>query len=101
VSDPHPRDDARRHAVGAFLPRLSVHRPVTVLMVLAALLLLGTVAFVRLPVQLMPAGYEPSFMSIRVPYPGANPAEVEEELVLPLEGALATVRGIKELNCSA
>ena len=86
---------------GSLLPRISVTRPVTVLMILCALLLLGVVALSRLPVQLMPSGYDPAFMSIRVPYPGANPAEVEEQLVLPLEGAMSTVRGIKELNCSA
>ena len=97
-------DDGRRDDVperGSFLPRISVTRPVTVLMILSALLLLGVVALTRLPVQLMPSGYDPSFMSIRVPYPGANPAEVEEQLVLPLEGAMSTVRGIKEMNCRA
>lgn len=99
MADDRSRNDDR--TTGAFLPRLSVDRPVTVLMILAALLLLGTVAFLKLPVQLMPSGFDPAFMMLRVPYPGANPAEVEEQIVLPMEEALATVRGIKEMTCSA
>jgi len=99
--DPETGREPDRAEGGSFLPRISVTRPVTVLMILCALVLLGVVALVRLPVQLMPSGFDPAFMSIRVPYPGANPAEVEEQLVLPMEEALSTVRGIKELNCSA
>ncbi len=86
---------------GALLPRLSVTRPVTVAMVVAALIVLGVIALGRLPLQLMPAGYESSFMMVRVPYPNANPREVEEEIIRPLEDALFTVRGIQELNCRA
>ena len=70
-------------------------------MIFCALVLLGVVALRKLPVQLMPAGFDPAFMMVRVPYPGANPTEVEEEIVLPLENALYTVRGIQEVNCRA
>jgi len=85
----------------SWLPGISVNRPVTVLMILCALVLLGVVALHRLPVQLTPSGFDPAFMMVRVPYPGANPAEVEEEIVRPLETALYTVRGIQEVNCRA
>jgi HAE1 family hydrophobic/amphiphilic exporter-1 len=78
-----------------------VGRPITVLMLFCALVLLGVVALSRLPVQLTPSGFDPAFMSVRVPYPGANPAEVEEEIVRPLETALFTVRGVDEVNCRA
>ena len=83
------------------LPRISVSRPVTVLMALLAIFLLGAVAFLRLPVQLMPAGFDPAHLSIRVPYPAANPTEVEELIVLPLEEALYTIRGLQSVNCRA
>ncbi len=70
-------------------------------MILCALVLLGAVALTKLPVALTPSGFDPAFMMVRVPYDGANPAEVEEEIVLPLENALYTVRGIQEVNCRA
>jgi HAE1 family hydrophobic/amphiphilic exporter-1 len=85
----------------AWLPRISVGRPVTVLMIICALVVLGTVALLRLPLQLFPTGYDAPFMSVRVPYPAANPSEVEQKIVIPLEDALRTVRGIDELNCRA
>ena len=84
-----------------FLPRISVNRPVTVLMALLAIFLLGAVAFVRLPIQLMPAGFDPAFLSINVPYPAANPTEVEELIILPLEESLYTIRGLQSVNCRA
>ncbi len=84
-----------------FLPRISVNRPVTVLMALLAIFLLGAVAFVRLPLQLMPAGFDPAFLSIHVPYPAANPTEVEELIILPLEESLYTIRGLQSVNCRA
>jgi HAE1 family hydrophobic/amphiphilic exporter-1 len=70
-------------------------------MLLCALLVLGAVALVQLPVQLFPSGYNAPFMSVRVPYPGANPTEVEQKIINPLEDALYTVRGIQEVNCRA
>jgi len=91
----------RRDERYAWLPRISVGRPVTVLMLLCALIVLGTVALFRLPIQLFPSGYDPPFVYVRVPYPAANPTEVEQKIVLPLEDALLTVRGIQEMNCRA
>ncbi len=85
----------------SWLARISVGRPVTVLMLLCALLVVGIVALVRIPVQLFPSGYDMPFVSVRVPYPAANPTEVEQKIVLPLEDALLTVRGIDEINCRA
>ena len=79
------RKNERRYS---WLPRISVGRPVTVLMIFCALVLLGAVALRKLPVQLMPSGFDPAFMMVRVPYPAANPTEVEEEIILPLENAL-------------
>ena len=58
------RNERGRHS---WLPWISVTRPVTVLMIFCALVLLGVVALRKLPVQLMPAGFDPAFMMVRVP----------------------------------
>ena len=46
----------------ALLPRISVNRPVTVAMCLVALLLVGVVAYFRVPVKLFPSGFTPPFL---------------------------------------
>ena len=62
----------------AFLPRLSVRRPVSVFMIFCALLLVGAIACVKLPITLMPSGFDPPFLWVWVSYRYANPAEIEE-----------------------
>jgi HAE1 family hydrophobic/amphiphilic exporter-1 len=94
---PSDRDDER----GALLPRVSLNRPVTVFVLACAIVMIGAVSLIRLPIQLMPSGFDPAFMMVRVPYPGANPTEIEKSIVLPLEDAFYTVGGLRELSCRA
>ncbi len=94
-------DQPAPRGITTWLPRTSVGRPVTVVMLLIALLILGAVSLSRLPVQMMPDGFDPPFMMVFVPFPGANPSEVEDKIIKPLEDQLFTVRGIEELNCQA
>ena len=60
-----------------WLPETAYSRPVTVLMVFVALLVLGALAWVRIPIQLMPEGFEPHFLWVQVPFPNASPAETD------------------------
>jgi hydrophobic/amphiphilic exporter-1 (mainly G- bacteria), HAE1 family len=82
----------------SLLPRLSVSRPVTVTMILVALMVVGAVAYVRIPVKLMPSGFTPPFMYVRVGYPGTTPQEVEQQIARPLEELLRTVKGIDNIR---
>lgn len=86
---------------GALLPRLSLQRPVTVFVIACAILLVGVVALARLPIQLMPSGFDPAFLMVMVPYPGGNPTETEQTILLPLEDALYTVGNLKSVRCRA
>ncbi|MBI5366857.1 MAG: efflux RND transporter permease subunit, partial [Planctomycetes bacterium] len=76
-------------------------RPVTVSMVLVAALLVGAVAYARMPVQLMPAGFTPPHLGIWIPYPQANPREVEESIAHPLEEALGTLRHVRQIRTTS
>jgi len=38
----------------SFLPKFSVHRPITVLMTFMAILVVGFIAYTQIPVELMP-----------------------------------------------
>jgi HAE1 family hydrophobic/amphiphilic exporter-1 len=41
------------------------------------------------------------FIGIEIPYPNSNPAQVEKEIVKPVEEVLATLPGVKTLNATA
>ena len=66
------------------LPRTAVRRPVTMTMISVVIILLGAVALVRLPVDLMPDVTFPS-LSLNVTYSDVGPLEMEELVTRPLE----------------
>ena len=82
----------------SLLPRISVLRPVSITMCLIALLVLGAVAYWRVPVKLMPKGLERPILSVRVGFRNATPQETEQLITLPLEETLRTVKGIASLR---
>jgi len=82
----------------SLLPRISVHRPVTVTMCLLAMLVVGAVAYSRISVQLMPSGFTPRFLWLDIGYRDATPQETEQQIARPLEEMLRTVKGIKKIR---
>ncbi len=76
---------------------LSVRRPVLVSMVTLIAVLLGGVAFFRLPVDLMPDVSFPT-LSVSSTYENASPEEIEQLLTRPLEEALNAVPGVQEVS---
>ncbi|MFT7520452.1 MAG: HAE1 family hydrophobic/amphiphilic exporter-1 [Kiritimatiellia bacterium] len=85
----------------SWLPRLAYDHPVTVLMLGVALLVLGSIAWMRVPLQLMPAGMERSTLFLRVANPGSTPQETDAQVVRPIYGQLSTIPGIKSLQSDA
>ncbi|MCD6376480.1 MAG: efflux RND transporter permease subunit [Caldisericaceae bacterium] len=83
------------------LPYLALHRPVTVVMTLLALLVVGFIAYTQIPVELMPAGFTPPFLGVWVPYPNANPEEVEQFIARPLEENIRTIKGVKSVETNS
>lgn len=84
----------------SLLPRFSVRRPVTVLMIFTALLVVGYIAYTKIPMEMMPTGYQPPFMGVFVPYPNATPEEIESQITRPVEEMLGTVRNVKNLRAN-
>ena len=72
----------------------AISRPVavTVLSIVAALL--GTVAVMKMPVDLLPSVEYPR-LTIETTYPSSSPYEVERLVTDPLENAVAGVRGLR------
>ena len=79
---------------------LALQRPVTVLMLFAAAVMIGLLAARLLPLEYFPELDAP-FVMVEVPYPGATPEEVEQQIVRPIEEVLATISGIKRMRASA
>jgi HAE1 family hydrophobic/amphiphilic exporter-1 len=79
-----------------FAARL-VSRPVTVLMLFLTLLGAGVISYLRIPLTLLPTGLTSSSLNINLPYRGAGPMEVEDQLTRPVEEALRTIPGITEI----
>ncbi len=81
-------------------PRIAIQRPVTMFMISAVVVLLGAIALLRLPVDLLPDVTYPS-LTVRVAYEGVGPLEIEELIVRPLEQTLAAVPGLEQINGTA
>lgn len=84
-----------------WIPAAAWDNPVTVLMGCLALLVLGTIAYINIPVQLMPQGFEPSFLWVNVRMQDGSPKEIDELVVRPVEGQLATIAGLASLSSEA
>ncbi len=85
------------------LPRIALTRPVSVIMILIALIVVGGIAYQKISVELMPAGFTPPFLGVWAPYPNANPEEVQEFIARPIEEVVRTIKGVQnvETNSSA
>ncbi|MBL0077316.1 MAG: efflux RND transporter permease subunit [Rhodocyclaceae bacterium] len=79
-----------------WITKTSIQQPVFATMVMLALTVLGIISYTRLGVEQMPDIQVPGIW-MQVRYPGASPEQVEADLVKPLEEAVNTVNGVKNI----
>jgi multidrug efflux pump subunit AcrB len=89
-----------RRAARSATALLPVRYRVPAALVLAALVLLGLFAFVRLPAGFPPVP-EALRLGVEVPVPGLTPAQIEEKIMRPLEAALHGTPGIARIDSLA
>lgn len=89
-----PRSRDRESA----LPRFSLDRRITVLVLLATFVVVGVVASVGIPIELFPRGFSGSSLRVFVPWQDAPSREVMEKIAIPLEEELATVKGLDRIT---
>jgi HAE1 family hydrophobic/amphiphilic exporter-1 len=77
-----------------------VKRPVTIVMLMLIVLVLGGISLSRLTVDLMPQIKFPN-VSVVTTYSGVAPEEIEKSLTRPLEAAVRNVPGIKNVTSSS
>ena len=79
------------------LAELSVRRPIFVTCIFLVISLLGILSYSRLSTELYPDVSYP-VVNVVVPFPGAGPEEVENQITRPLENALSTLAGVRSLR---
>ncbi|RJE47632.1 MULTISPECIES: efflux RND transporter permease subunit [unclassified Dehalobacter] len=75
----------------------SVKRPVTVLMLVFIVIILGFVSFTRIPLDLMPE-MELPYAIVSTSYNGAGPQEIETLITQPIEQAVSTAQNVKNIS---
>lgn len=79
------------------LAEVSVKRPVTIIMVMLIIILLGSISLSRLPIDLLPKMDIPVSIVV-TEYAGVGPQEIEKIITNPMEGAVATVENIDTVS---
>ncbi|MEE2659815.1 MAG: efflux RND transporter permease subunit [Candidatus Latescibacterota bacterium] len=80
------------------LPRLSVRRPVSVVVTLVALLVVGYIVYTRISIGLLPGGLDANWLGVSIGYPNASPLEVEQKIARKVEESISTIPGVKEIS---
>ena len=77
-----------------------IRNPVPVLALFLVLCVLGTVAFLRLPVTRFP-NIDVPVVTVTIAQAGASPSELVSQVTKPVEDAIASVTGVKHITSVA
>ena len=80
-----------------FLARISIQQPVFATMMMVAIVVLGIVAWSRLPVDLLPSVDLPTVV-VSTNYDGASALAVEQQVSRPIEESIGAISGIKKIS---
>ncbi|MDR1948088.1 MAG: efflux RND transporter permease subunit [Spirochaetaceae bacterium] len=82
------------------ISQYSVKRPVTIVVLYALAMGIAATMVPHLAVDLYPSTVRP-VLSVYTSFPGAGPADVERNVTIPLERALASSRGLVEMTSNS
>ena len=77
------------------------HRPTAVFMLTLALLSMSVIAAQRIQLDLIPKGISSNDFSIRASWENANPSEIEQKIIKPLEKELRSVSKVESIYSEA
>ncbi|SCB50848.1 efflux RND transporter permease subunit [Rhizobium multihospitium] len=80
-----------------FLARISIQQPVFATMMMVAIVVLGIVAWSRLPVDLLPSVDLPTVI-VSTNFDGASALAVEQQVSRPIEESIGAISGIKKIS---
>ena len=78
----------------------AVNKPISTLMIFTAVLVLGIASYLNLPVDQYPK-MDPPYITVMATYPGANAADIEENVTKILEDQLNSVDDLKEITSTS
>ncbi|MFY7954445.1 MAG: efflux RND transporter permease subunit, partial [Armatimonadaceae bacterium] len=79
------------------LTKIAINRPVAILMLIGALIVLGWQGLGKMPAEQDPRIDFP-FVSVTTVYPGAGPGEIETLVSKPIEDSVSSVNGVKNVT---
>ncbi len=82
------------------LPEYAMKHPVTISMIVVSVVSFGLISLQRTPAEFMPPMALP-FLGAFIPYFGATPAQVEQEIAIPAEGEFQTLPGLKHMSTNS
>ncbi|MFT7171122.1 MAG: multidrug efflux pump subunit AcrB, partial [Paracoccaceae bacterium] len=77
---------------------LTVSRPIAMGVIFVTLVLLGTIAYTRIPLQFLPGGISGSRFTVIVPNPGSTAQENVDKVARILEEQFSTLAEIDEIS---
>jgi HAE1 family hydrophobic/amphiphilic exporter-1 len=80
--------------------KFAIHRPITTLVFLASIIVLGAISTSRMKLAYFPNVDFPQ-IQIQIPYPNSSPSQIEKNIIKPVEETLATLSGIKRMRSRA
>ncbi len=74
----------------------AIRHPITPIVLFVVLFFLGVVAFIRLPINLIPDISFP-FVQVTIAQPGASPTEMETQIAQKVEGSIASIGNVRSI----
>jgi len=88
----------QKQSIAGRLTQWSLTRRITVLVLLFTILVVGVIATIGVPLELLPRGLTDPTLTVTVPWREAPVREVLEKISLPLEEELNTVKGLNRVS---
>ena len=76
--------------------RFALQRPTVLMVIMAIVCLFGLASLMRVPIQLIP-DLDPRIVTVQTVWPGANPQDVEREILIEQEEFLRNVPGLERM----
>ena len=92
-----PQDESGVNIRGMGVASFAVRYPVTVSMLFIGIIMLGWISLTKLPINLFPDLRTPR-ITVTANAPGLAPQEIERIVIEPLEGRLATIKGVDKVS---
>ncbi|PTB97749.1 cation transporter [Marivirga lumbricoides] len=77
-----------------------ISRPIAVIMSFTALIIFSVIAYLKLPISLLPDIDVPE-LAVRVDYPNTSPEAIEANVLAPIRQSLATMQDIRKIESVA